>query len=72
MLHQFVQDLHSKHDNRIALRHLIDTAPDHAEYMNDFLLFCGGDYPTWKYNKKIVAGVSNQLQLNDHSTIDKI
>lgn len=34
-----------------------------ADYINyDFLLILGGDYPIWKYNKKIVAEVSSQFK----------
>lgn len=57
LIDEFQQDLHSKDDYSNALQHLLDVAPEIIAYMNQFLLPLGGDYPTWKYNKKIVAEV---------------
>ena len=29
--------------------------PELSQYMTDYQLLLTGDYPTWKYNKKLVA-----------------
>lgn len=59
IIDEFQQDLHSKDDYRLALSHLLEVAPELIQYMNGHLLILGGDHPTWKYNKKIVAEVQS-------------
>jgi len=58
LIDEFQQDLHSKHDYRIALQHLLAEAPSLSAYMDGNLLILGGDFPTWKFNKKLIAEVS--------------
>ncbi|KXJ16274.1 hypothetical protein AC249_AIPGENE28261 [Exaiptasia diaphana] len=59
---EFEKDLHSKDDYHQALNHILEVAPELESYMNDNLLILGGDHPTWKYNKKIVAEDKENIQ----------
>ena len=58
LVDEFLQDLHSKRDYMDALQHITAVAPSLTEYMKENLVILEGDFPTWKYNKKIVADVS--------------
>ena len=53
----FQQPLHSKHHYRQALNHILAFCPQLSEYLNKFQLALTGDFPTWKYNKKLIAEV---------------
>lgn len=57
LVNVFEQPLHSKHDYMQALKHLLATCPALSEYMEHYQLVLAGDFPTWKYNKKIIAEV---------------
>ena len=48
----------SVQDYETSLNNFLREAPDLIEYLSHFASFITGDYPTWKYNKKIVAKVS--------------
>jgi hypothetical protein len=41
-----------------ALQHITAVTPSLTEYMKENLVILEGDFPTWKFNKKIVADVS--------------
>ena len=58
LLDEFQQSLHSKNDYAAALEHTLGMCPELEEYMKEFQLVVTGDYPTWKYNKKLVAEVA--------------
>jgi len=53
----FEQSLHSKQNYRQALNHLLEFCPPLSEYLKRFQLPLTGDFPTWKYNKKLIAEV---------------
>ena len=57
LIDEFQQNLHSKGDYANAIRHVTEVCPELVDYTNKFLLLLAGDYPTWKYNKKLVAEV---------------
>ena len=61
MLDEFQQSLHSKNDYAAALEHTLGVCPELEEYMKEFQLVVTGDYPTWKYNKKLVAEVATWM-----------
>ncbi|KAJ7393745.1 hypothetical protein OS493_003404 [Desmophyllum pertusum] len=67
LLDEFQQNLHSKADYSAALNHLLEVCPELGQYMADFQLVLTGDFPTWKYNKKLVAewneGVARRMPL---------
>lgn len=54
---EFQQNLHSKSDYASALDHVLMVCPELGQYMTDYQLVLTGNYPTWKYNKKLVAEV---------------
>lgn len=43
------------------LAHLLNEAPGLEDYLKKFLVVLTGDFPTWKYNKKIIAEVCYAL-----------
>ena len=53
----YQQNLHSKTDHASALELILAVCPELRQYMTDYQLVLTGDYPTWKYNKKLVAEV---------------
>ncbi|KAJ7321789.1 hypothetical protein OS493_033897 [Desmophyllum pertusum] len=57
LLDEFQQSLKSVADYRAALSHLLNEAPELKDYLRQFLVVLSGDFPTWKYNKKIIAEV---------------
>lgn len=57
LVDEFQQNLHSKTDYASALEHILMVCPELGQYMTDYQLVLTGDYPTWKYNKKLVAEV---------------
>ena len=57
LVDEFQQNLHSKSDYASALEHILMVCPELGQYMTDYQLVLTGDYPTWKYNKKLVAEV---------------
>lgn len=57
LVDEFQQNLHSKTDYASALEHILMVCPELGQYMTDYHLVLTGDYPTWKYNKKLVAEV---------------
>lgn len=63
LLDEFQQNLHSKADYSAALNHLLEVCPELGQYMADFQLVLTGDFPTWKYNKKLVAEVQLEKTL---------
>ncbi|KAJ7394833.1 hypothetical protein OS493_000668 [Desmophyllum pertusum] len=67
LLDEFQQNLHSKADYSAAFNHLLEVCPELGQYMADFQLVLTGDFPTWKYNKKLVAewneGVTRRIPL---------
>ena len=58
LVDEFEQSLHSKTDYAAALEHILTVCPELLEYMTEFQLVVTGDYPTWKYNKKLIAEVT--------------
>lgn len=59
LIDEFEQNLKSIEDYETSFNHLLTEAPELNEYLSHFASFLTGDYPTWKYNKKIVAKVSH-------------
>lgn len=57
LIDEFEQKLKSVHDYEKSLEQLLHTAPELKEYLSQFVAVITGDYPTWKYNKKIIAKV---------------
>ena len=53
----FEQPMHSKHHYNQALNHILEFCPQLSEYLNKYQLVLTGDFPTWKYNKKLIAEV---------------
>ncbi|KAK2548795.1 hypothetical protein P5673_030939 [Acropora cervicornis] len=49
------QSLQSKQNYRQALNHLLEFCPPLSEYLSKFQLPLTGDFPSWKYNKKLIA-----------------
>lgn len=63
LVDEFEQTLHSKADYAAVFDHVLRVCPELDQYMKDNQLVLTGDYPTWKYNKKLVAEV-HALKLN--------
>ena len=57
---EFRQNLKSTQDYT-SFNHLCREAPELIEYLSHFASFITGDYPTWKYNMKIVTKVSRYI-----------
>ena len=57
LIDEFQQNLKSVANYREALFHLLDKAPELEGYLKQFCVVLTGDFPTWKYNKKIIAEV---------------
>ena len=57
LIDEFEQSLHSKRDYTEALNHLLEVCPQITDYLAKFQLVLTGDFPTWKYNKKLIAEV---------------
>ncbi|XP_068690715.1 uncharacterized protein [Montipora foliosa] len=55
LIDEFQQNLKSVHDYEASLNHLLMEAPELCEYLGHYASIITGDFPTWKYNKKIVA-----------------
>ena len=64
LIDEFLQNLKSVHDYETSLNHLLTEAPDLQQYLRHYVSFITGDFPTWKYNKKIVAKVSQFMTFN--------
>ena len=58
LIDEFEQKLKSVQDYEKSLEQLLHTAPELKEYLSHFVAVITGDYPTWKYNKKIIAKVA--------------
>lgn len=61
LIDEFNQSLKSVVNYREALAHLLNEAPELEDYLKKFLVVLTGDFPTWKYNKKIIAEVCYAL-----------
>ena len=57
LIDEFEQSLKSVHNYQTALTHLLTEAPELNNYLRQFVSILTGDFPTWKYNKKIIAEV---------------
>ena len=57
LIDEFPQSLHSKEDYKVCLKHMLDKTPELREYLKHYLVLLTGDFPTWKYNKKLIAEV---------------
>lgn len=57
LVYEFEQFLHSRNDYTAALEHTLTVCRELDEYMAELELVLTSDYPTWKYNKKLVAEV---------------
>lgn len=57
LIDEFQQSLKSVANYREALSHLLDKAPELKDYLKQYCVVLTGDFPTWKYNKKIIAEV---------------
>ena len=68
LLDEFERTLHSKNDYAAALEHTLMMCPEFHEYMAEFQLVVTGDYPTWKYNKKLVAEVAKYMHKKKKKT----
>ncbi|KAJ7384111.1 hypothetical protein OS493_023435 [Desmophyllum pertusum] len=55
LIDEFEQSLKSVQNYKSTLEHLLREAPDLVQYLQLYAAVLTGDYPTWKYNKKIVA-----------------
>lgn len=58
LIDEFERSLKSVANYRTAMHHLLDVAPELRQYLKQNLVVLTGDFPTWKYNKKIIADVS--------------
>ena len=45
----------SKDDYRAALDNIFQTCPDWIQYLKSYVIPAPGDWPTWYYQKKIIA-----------------
>lgn len=57
LVDEFEQNLHSKSDYASTLDHVHMVCPELGQYMTDYQLVLTGNYPTWKYKKKLAAEV---------------
>ena len=57
LIDEFNQSLKSVINYREALSHLLNQTPELEEYLKNYFVVLTGDFPTWKYNKKIIAEV---------------
>ncbi|KAL9974607.1 hypothetical protein ACROYT_G011664 [Oculina patagonica] len=55
LIDEFEQNLKSVANYRSAMNHLLNEAPELSQYLKQNLVVLTGDFPTWKYNKKIIA-----------------
>jgi len=51
------RSLRSQQSYRDALQHMVDVVPPLQEYMQHNVLVTTGDWPTWYFQKKIIAQV---------------
>lgn len=65
LVDEFEQSLHSKREYKEALNHLLEVCPQISDYLAEFQLLLTGDFPTWKYNKKLIAEVQRNEVLTD-------
>lgn len=57
LIDEFEQNLKSVANYRSAMNHLLNEGPEVRQYLKQNLVVLTGDFPTWKYNKKITAEV---------------
>lgn len=55
LVDEFERSLKSKDDYRAALDHIFQTCPDLIKYLKSYVIPAPGDWPTWYYQKKIIA-----------------
>lgn len=55
LVDEFERNLKSKDDYRAALDHIFQTCPDLIQYLKSYVIPAPGDWPTWYYQKKIIA-----------------
>lgn len=60
LIDEFEQPLKSMEDYKKALCHVLECAPDLHQYLQKFVLPAPGDWPTWYYQKKIIAQELNE------------
>lgn len=58
LIDEIRQSLHSKQDYKECLKHIFEATPELKEYLDCNLAILTGDFPTWKYNKKLIAEVN--------------
>ena len=61
LIDEFNRTLKSVVNYREALADLLNEAPELEDYLKKFLVVLTGDFPRWKYNKKIIAEVCYAL-----------
>ena len=66
LIDEFEQPLKSMEDYEKALTHILSKCPNLKNYLQHFVLPTPGDWPTWFYQKKLIAQRSN---LSLHSII---
>ncbi|KAJ7323114.1 hypothetical protein OS493_032400 [Desmophyllum pertusum] len=54
LIDEFEQSLKSVQNYKSTLEHLLREAPDLVQYLQLYAAVLTGDYPTWKYNKKLL------------------
>lgn len=64
LIDEFEQSLKSVQNYKSTLEHLLREAPDLVQYLQLYAAVLTGDYPTWKYNKKIVAEVGHLIHIS--------
>lgn len=60
LIDEFEQPLKSKEDYQSAIAHIMQCSPLLHEYLKKFVLPAPGDWPTWYYEKKIIAQEQNE------------
>ena len=55
LVDDFERSLKSKYDYRAALDHIFQTCPALIKYLKSYVIPAPGDWPTWYYQKKIIA-----------------
>ena len=55
LVDEFERSLKNKDDYRAARDHIFQTCPDLIKYLKSYVIPAPGDWPTWYYQKKIIA-----------------
>jgi len=55
LVDEFERSFKSKDDYTAALDHIFQTCPDLIQYLKSYVIPAPGDWPTWSYQKKIIA-----------------